>query len=568
MDSFTVPINVDCHNPVTEDDKFSCSTSVSIIQPTPHNLNEQNHIMVEFPALCLTQGEFLNHLQWHPHQKYHAEIPTYTAFTPRSSELERVPDKDISIRRLSPISNTENQVQYMAQMPIFSAAHANPVNINGKETSTPPICTHGVVEAFVSKDYLDTGRSSLGTFGNHGYEERHANARSKRDLHNIVAPQFAGPVPERTEFEPFSIMGSMDQNRWISAENTSMSSDYTSGSSKYSNELSPSHSISQPTVICATFPEHCSEISGSGSEQASCNINNFSPNLSYQPVQLSSLLSGSRFLTGLQEILSELAAYCFGNSGRLNYFASRTGSRINFPCSSSQDAERSYTPMDPDSSHDGNYLTVRGQDVETRKNLLDLLQMVDNQYNHCLDEIHKVISAFHSVTELDPRIHAHFALQTVDILYKNLRERISKSVLALGARLHEEGRKEKEMSFETSFIQKQWALQQLRRKDHQLWRPQRGLPERSVSVLRAWMFQNFLHPYPKDSEKHLLAVKSGLTRSQVSNWFINARVRLWKPMIDEMYSEMNRRKGHQNSEEIDSHHRNLISIDGHRFRMI
>lgn len=119
---------------------------------------------------------------------------------------------------------------------------------------------------------------------------------------------------------------------------------------------------------------------------------------------------------------------------------------------------------------------------------------VDNQYTHCLDEIHKVISAFHSVTELDPHIHTHFALQTVDILYKNLRERISKSVLALGARLHEGGRKEEEMSFETSFIQKQWALQQLKRKDHQLWRPQRGLPERSVSVLRAWMFQNFLHP--------------------------------------------------------------------------
>lgn len=24
---------------------------------------------------------------------------------------------------------------------------------------------------------------------------------------------------------------------------------------------------------------------------------------------------------------------------------------------------------------------------------------------------------------------------------------------------------------------------------------------------------------------------------QVSNWFINARVRLWKPMIEEMYKE-------------------------------
>uniref|UniRef100_A0A7C8ZYL6 Homeobox domain-containing protein n=2 Tax=Opuntia streptacantha TaxID=393608 RepID=A0A7C8ZYL6_OPUST len=109
--------------------------------------------------------------------------------------------------------------------------------------------------------------------------------------------------------------------------------------------------------------------------------------------------------------------------------------------------------------------------------------------------------------------------------------------------------RDKEKCLEKSFIQKQWALQQLKKRDQQLWRPQRGLPERSVSVLRAWMFDNFLHPYPKDSEKHLLAIQSGLTRSQVSNWFINARVRLWKPLVEEMSAELNRRKGCRQNEE-------------------
>lgn len=28
-----------------------------------------------------------------------------------------------------------------------------------------------------------------------------------------------------------------------------------------------------------------------------------------------------------------------------------------------------------------------------------------------------------------------------------------------------------------------------------IWRPQRGLPERSVAILRAWLFEHFLHPY-------------------------------------------------------------------------
>ncbi|PKA66281.1 Homeobox protein BEL1 like [Apostasia shenzhenica] len=69
------------------------------------------------------------------------------------------------------------------------------------------------------------------------------------------------------------------------------------------------------------------------------------------------------------------------------------------------------------------------------------------------------------------------------------------------------------------------------------WRPQRGLPERSVSILRSWLFEHFLHPYPSDVDKHILARQTGLSRSQVSNWFINARVRLWKPMVEEMYLE-------------------------------
>lgn len=52
---------------------------------------------------------------------------------------------------------------------------------------------------------------------------------------------------------------------------------------------------------------------------------------------------------------------------------------------------------------------------------------------------------------------------------------------------------------------------------------------------------------------------------QVSNWFINARVRLWKPMIDEMYAEMSRRKGRTIDEETDTSHRSRLSIDCRRF---
>uniref|UniRef100_A0A0D9VXF7 Homeobox domain-containing protein n=1 Tax=Leersia perrieri TaxID=77586 RepID=A0A0D9VXF7_9ORYZ len=77
----------------------------------------------------------------------------------------------------------------------------------------------------------------------------------------------------------------------------------------------------------------------------------------------------------------------------------------------------------------------------------------------------------------------------------------------------------------------------VRRTKQAAWRPLRGLPEDSVAVLRAWLFDHFLHPYPNDNEKLMLAVTTGLSRTQISNWFINARVRLWKPMVEEMYND-------------------------------
>ncbi|KAG0491975.1 hypothetical protein HPP92_005373 [Vanilla planifolia] len=86
-------------------------------------------------------------------------------------------------------------------------------------------------------------------------------------------------------------------------------------------------------------------------------------------------------------------------------------------------------------------------------------------------------------------------------------------------------------------LRRQRAFQQAGMAESHPWRPQKGLPERSVSILRAWLFEHFLHPYPSDVDKHILARQTGLSRSQVSNWFINARVRLWKPMVEEMYVE-------------------------------
>ncbi|KAL2525614.1 Homeobox protein ATH1 [Abeliophyllum distichum] len=428
----------------------------------------------------------------------------------------------------------------------------------------------------IPSDYSNMINSSSGTM-NYVCSDLPFDTSSRWDFSkSITSPELAGVIPRQT--------GNSTSNGWILPERGCLTTN-SPGSSLFSNELSLSLATSRPSVVHGTsVQEPCLEMSSSGltsyslhqrhigSEQTSCNSNNVSLSFnSSKPVEISHLLLGSRYFHVMQEILAEIARLALENFDQTSYSTTGIQDRSNISFSLSGRGYSALNPsdypnVDPQIVDRGN-LFLQDQEVETKKkHLLALLQVVDDRFNQCLDEIHTVVSAFHAVTELDPNIHARFALPTISFMYKNLRERISCHILAMGPNFSE-GREKEEKSFEASFIEKQWALQQLRKKDHPLWRPQRGLPERSVSVLRAWMFQNFLHPYPKDAEKHLLALKSGLTRSQVSNWFINARVRLWKPMIEEMYAEMNRRKGRRNNEGTDSNCRNHMFFENTRFTM-
>lgn len=64
-------------------------------------------------------------------------------------------------------------------------------------------------------------------------------------------------------------------------------------------------------------------------------------------------------------------------------------------------------------------------------------------------------------------------------------------------------------------------------------RKKRGtLPKEAVQVLKDWLFKHFNHPYPTEEEKAQLAALTGLQTAQVNYWFINARVRIWRPMLE------------------------------------
>ncbi|XP_030761174.1 homeobox protein PKNOX2-like [Sitophilus oryzae] len=58
------------------------------------------------------------------------------------------------------------------------------------------------------------------------------------------------------------------------------------------------------------------------------------------------------------------------------------------------------------------------------------------------------------------------------------------------------------------------------------------LPKHATSVMRSWLFQHLVHPYPTEDEKRHIASQTNLTLLQVNNWFINARRRILQPMLD------------------------------------
>ncbi|KAF7805755.1 BEL1-like homeodomain protein 1 [Senna tora] len=91
------------------------------------------------------------------------------------------------------------------------------------------------------------------------------------------------------------------------------------------------------------------------------------------------------------------------------------------------------------------------------------------------------------------------ALRTISKQFRCLKDAISWQIKATRKRLGEEeclgGKMEgSRLRYVDHHLRQQRALQQLGMMQHNAWRPQRGLPERAVSILRAWLFEHFLHP--------------------------------------------------------------------------
>ncbi|XVE61392.1 hypothetical protein DITRI_Ditri06bG0035900 [Diplodiscus trichospermus] len=279
-----------------------------------------------------------------------------------------------------------------------------------------------------------------------------------------------------------------------------------------------------------------------------------------------SVLLSSKYLKAAQELLDEVVNV--NNTGIIKSELAKKGSGNN---SNSSKAVGESSAVAGDGSGGGESDGKRGvelttaerQEIQMKKaKLISMLDEVDQRYRQYHHQMQIVISSFEQAAGIgSAKTYTALALKTISKQFRCLKDAITGQIRATNKSLGEEdslgGKFEgSRLKFVDHHLRQQRALQQLGMIQHNAWRPQRGLPERSVSVLRAWLFEHFLHPYPKDSDKHMLAKQTGLTRSQVSNWFINARVRLWKPMVEEMYLEEIKEQEQNGSEDKTSKSQN------------
>ncbi|KAL6508732.1 hypothetical protein OROHE_021291 [Orobanche hederae] len=194
---------------------------------------------------------------------------------------------------------------------------------------------------------------------------------------------------------------------------------------------------------------------------------------------------------------------------------------------------------DPAGDSNGWIDSYRPENLEKKAKLLYMQDEVSKGYKQYHQQMQMVVSSFESVAGLGAATpYVSLALKTVSKHVRCLKNAIADQLKSIKNALKEDLLSSPSTGANNPSFHKQKGASNnsLRILEGQhIWRPQRGLPERAVSILRAWLFDHFLHPYPTDTDKHMLAAQTGLTRNQVSNWFINARVRVWKPMVEEIH---------------------------------
>lgn len=71
-----------------------------------------------------------------------------------------------------------------------------------------------------------------------------------------------------------------------------------------------------------------------------------------------------------------------------------------------------------------------------------------------------------------------------------------------------------------------------------------SLPCHVVEYLKNWLMspEHINHPYPSESEKGRMVADTGIEIKRLNNWFVNNRIRFWKPRFEAMQKQLEQKK--------------------------
>lgn len=131
---------------------------------------------------------------------------------------------------------------------------------------------------------------------------------------------------------------------------------------------------------------------------------------------------------------------------------------------------------------------------------------VESRYEKYYHQMEEVVSSFEMIAGLGAaKCYTALALQAMSRHFCSLRDAIMSQINVEKRKLFQDVPKINNGLSQLSLFEREnnsnnrqsrMSLQQLGiiQNQRQVWRPIRGLPETSVAILRAWLFEHFLHP--------------------------------------------------------------------------
>jgi hypothetical protein len=89
-----------------------------------------------------------------------------------------------------------------------------------------------------------------------------------------------------------------------------------------------------------------------------------------------------------------------------------------------------------------------------------------------------------------------------------------------------------------------------------------SLPTSVVETLKRWLLTHMDHPYPSDQEKAALCQQTGIDVKRLNNWFVNNRIRYWKPKMEAL--QQREHKNHSSASSKQPTARGSLSLSSNK----